>query len=403
MIHLSGRSLTWPALIATCLLLSSSVVRGADERPAIRVLLWMPKSGTFAALGERQAKGARLALAETGSRAGQRSIDLVDAEEPQDSQSAVQRIRSYTTGDDRIAAVVGVFNGSIGNAIRDQLHNSQTVTIITQATTRNLTGSRRSPYIFRVTGTTYTSSQSLADWVNSAHVCKSVISVAANYTAGQEFTRFFTQPFEAAGGKVLDKIWPQLGTTDFSPYLTTILDRKPDCLYVWLSGPDAVRFVQQYERYGLKKLGIKLVGASYVDPSNLAAQGQAAIGAYAVVIWEEGLDNPESKAFVASYKKAYNESPDHQSFNGYLGMKALLRAIDAISGDVEQPDKLAAALKAISFPTGDGTPLRFDPKTNSRDMIYGIYQVVAGSSGAPELKPVSRGTPIADPGDDVLP
>ena len=50
---------------------------------------------------------------------------------------------------------------------------------------------------------------------------KKVIVIAADYAFGYETVGGFQSAFEACGGKVIQKIWPPLGTKDFGPYIPT--------------------------------------------------------------------------------------------------------------------------------------------------------------------------------------
>ena len=51
---------------------------------------------------------------------------------------------------------------------------------------------------------------------------KKVVTIAADYAFGYEVVGGFQKAFEDCGGKVIQKIWPPLGTKDFGPYIPTI-------------------------------------------------------------------------------------------------------------------------------------------------------------------------------------
>jgi len=384
------------------LLLAASSSSFAATDTTIKVALFMPNSGPFASLGARQINGMKLALDEAGHAAGGKKIETVEIEEPTDVQAAVQKIKSITTGGDRVDALLGIFSASVGSAIRDQLHASKTITVITNTHIRNLTGSRKSPYIFRVSGTSWGLTQALPSWVVKKGVCKSIVTIASNYSAGQEFGKYFAEGFEKAGGQVIDKLWPALGSTDFSSYLTKIGQAKPDCVYPWLNGPDAIRFVQQFDQFGLKKQGIRIVGDAVTDPVTLQAQGLSAVGLYNVQPWDASQDNKVSKAFVAAYKKRYNADPDFHAFNGYIGTKALLASIAGVKGQVGDTEAWRAALRATSFPTPDGKNFAFAPETQTRRIGYSILEVV-DLGGKPGFKFIGSLPQASDPGDDIVP
>ena len=86
---------------------------------------------------------------------------------------------------------------------------------------------------------------------------------------------WFEKGFEAAGGKVVQKLLPRLGTPDFGSYIAQI-DDSADVGLVFMAGGDAVRFIKQFADYG-KKLPLYGFTAT-VDEAILPAQGKAALG-----------------------------------------------------------------------------------------------------------------------------
>ena len=63
---------------------------------------------------------------------------------------------------------------------------------------------------------------------------------------------------------MLKEIWPPLGTTDFSPYLTDIKSINPPVTYDFMPGADAMRFIQQYSEFGMKEK-MPLTGFTMID------------------------------------------------------------------------------------------------------------------------------------------
>ena len=47
---------------------------------------------------------------------------------------------------------------------------------------------------------------------------KKIVAIAADYAFGYEQVGGFQKAFEDCGGKIIQKIWPPLGTKDFGPY-----------------------------------------------------------------------------------------------------------------------------------------------------------------------------------------
>lgn len=394
--------LAWASCLAALLLVEGAAAARAES--VFRIGVLEPRTGPFASPGERQLRGIRVALDEVNSRVGDVKIEIQEIEEPGDPQTALQRVRAITSGDNRVNALVGVFQAHIGNAIRDQLHESGTPTVIANTYLRALTGSRRSPYLFRVSSTTWTVTRVLADWAAGQGACKTTATIASNNAVGQEFVRLFAARYESQNGKVPDKLWPPLGSTDFAPYLTQLIKLKPDCVYAWVNGPDSVRLAQQFDQFGLRRQGIRLIGESITDQVLVEAQGRSAIGIQTEQSWEGSLDNPANREFTAALRKAHGQSPDFSSFTGYLGMKAVLRAVASLKPDqLQDRQALLAALRAVSFPAPDGYDFAFDPQTQTRRISYSVYDLVENGSGTPTFKLLKTYPPLADPGDDVQP
>jgi branched-chain amino acid transport system substrate-binding protein len=70
-----------------------------------------------------------------------------------------------------------------------------------------------------------------------------------------------------------------------------------------------VRFVKQYDEYGLKAKS-KLTGSGFmVESDTLPAQGKSALGTLTSLHYADTLDNPENRKFVADYRAKFKEFP----------------------------------------------------------------------------------------------
>ena len=176
------------------------------------------------------------------------------------------------------------------------------------------------------------------------------------------------------GGKVLKEIWPPLGTTDFSPYLTDIKSINPPVTYDFMPGADAVRFIQQYSEFGLKEK-MPLTGFTIIDSQTISALGKSAIGVISALTYTDTVDNPESKKFAANYQAKYKASPDLFADYGFVAARALAEALKMIDGDTSNKDKLAEAMTKVKFNAPRG-PFRMDPATHNPIQDIYICQVI---------------------------
>jgi branched-chain amino acid transport system substrate-binding protein len=195
--------------------------------------------------------------------------------------------------------------------------------------------------------------------------------IGSDYAAGHEKADGFMKTFKFMGGEVAEEIYPPLGTSDYAPYIAKIanLVGKTDRLWTFFQGSDAVRFVTQYAEYGLKEKIPIFTEAGVVDQANLPSQRDAALGIEGYMQYFETVDTPENKTFYKVYREKYNDIPGSLSEGGYVGGKAVVKALEAVKGNIEDQDAFLKALKAVKFAAPRG-PFLFDEYQNVIEPVY---------------------------------
>lgn len=364
---------------------------------AIKVAVMLPSSGPYAPLGEMQTKGIKLAL---GDRVGDRPIEVMSIEEPVLSpQDAIARAKG--AADDGAHMLIGIISGASALAIRDVVHDAKLPTLITNAVTRAVTGSRRSPYLYRASTTGYQAGVNFGPWLYE-NVGKTMVTAAPDYASGRELIEYPARFFTKAGGEVKGQYWPALGASDYASVLTEMGSTDADLAYCFFAGTDAVRFVTQFDEFELHDK-LELTGLTLVDDLTLDAQKEAALGTVLLGGWNRRLDNKANKAFLADFDDAYGEAPNSYAVAGYTGGTVLRMAIEAVGGDVEDADGFTAAMAGVTFTTPSGSPLRFDPDTHnaiSKQTVERVTELDDGSLGFERIAELGE---AVDPGDDVEP
>jgi branched-chain amino acid transport system substrate-binding protein len=238
---------------------------------------------------------------------------------------------------------------------------SKTFLVVSGAGSDQITW-QRIPYLFRTTITTWQLCTPMAHWMYD-NLAKDVVMAGTDYVAGRDTLRAFAKAFTAKGGKIVKEIYPPLGTTDFSVYLTDMAATGASASFNFFVGTDAVRFVQQYGALGVKQK-IRLTGFSAIVDSNvLGAEGEAAIGIVCPQIYTTTLDTPVNRKFVSDYRAKYHTLPTTFSDYGYVTARVIDEAVKATDGDTTNKDRLAEAMSKVAFEAPRG-PFRFDPKTH---------------------------------------
>ena len=258
--------------------------------------------------------------------------------------------------------IIGPLSSAVGLAIHDYIRKQKVVQVNPVATARELTSPEKaSENIFRVCETSDQSSYSMAKWIYRNTSYRSIVLSSADWAAGHDSMDAFKAGFEEAGGKVIKEVYPKMGTMDFASFLSIIDVKGADAVYTFYTGTDAVRFVQQYEEFGLKKR-LPLYGHNVLtDDPYLTSIGDAALGIITVGHYSAALDTPRNRAFVKAYAAKYGEPPSRYAEYGYTAASVIGAAIEALKGDVEDPSKVAREIVRIAAkietPAG---PLAFD-------------------------------------------
>ena len=167
--------------------------------------------------------------------------------------------------------------------------------------------------------------------------------------------------FTEAGGQVIQEVYPPLGSVDFAPFLAQIR-RDADVVATFFAGADAIRFVKQYEEYGLKGK-IPIIGKGLTQGDVLPKMGESAVGIVSAIHWVPAVDTPENRRFMEAYAAKYKRPAVDMAEQGYVGAQAIARALEAVKGNVEDQAGFLAALKAVEF-NGPRGKVRFDAFQN---------------------------------------
>lgn len=345
--------------IGTFLLAASGVM--AAEKPPIKVGILVSYTGIAPLQAKGVSDGVELAFDEVGRKAGGRGIQVFKEDTEFNPTVGLTKVRRLVE-EHKVNFVVGPISSAVALAIYDYIIKQQVILIIPCAFTRELSSPEKAnEKIFRTVETTDQQNYPMGRWIikNTPH--RNVVVTGQDYKAGHDSIDAFKAGFEEAGGKIIKEIYPKVGTMDYASFLTAIDVKGADAVYAWYSGTDAVRFVQQYQEFGLKKRLPLFGGVTIIDDPYLSSIGDAAIGAIGLTHYPVNLDTRRNLAFVDAYKKKYNEHPSRYSEYGYTAGKMIVAGVEALKGEIEDASRVAKEIMKVSsqVETPSGT-LAFD-------------------------------------------
>ena len=363
------------AIILMALATLTSTAFAADP---IKLGLVLPYSSVYASLGQDITNGLELALEEAGGQVAGRKFEVLKQDSQVDPKVGMQ-VTTRFVQQDQVDFLIGPVASHVAMAMRKVAHDSKTFMIIPNAGADPLTRDQCSPYIFRTSFSNWQPYQPMGVWMAKTAGIKKVALMAPNYAAGKQSLDAFKEGFLANGGEVVSEQYPALKEVDYQPFLTKVLQDKPQALFVFFAGSDAVKFVQQYAQSGMNKQ-VPLYSTGFlVEGAELQAQGEAALGIKNSMHYADTLDNPANKRFVAAFKKKFNQSPSLYAMQGYDSGQVLIKALTQVKGNTQDKAALQKALENVSIESPRG-PFRFSKSHNVVQNIY-IREVVKGAQG----------------------
>ena len=176
--------------------------------------------------------------------------------------------------------------------------------------------------------------------------------LTADYNWGYTTEEAVRTSTEALGWNTVQAVRTPLGSGDFSQFITPVLDSGADVLVLNHYGNDMVNsLTQAAQQFDLLSKQANGKDFQIVVPliSELMAQGagSAIKGILGSANYDWKLDNPGSKAFVASFGAKYGRPPSQAAHTCYV--QALLYADACERAGTFQPEAVGQALEGFEF------------------------------------------------------
>lgn len=328
-------------------------------------------SKVYAALGNANLNGMNLYFEQIGNTIAGRKIVLMKEDDELNPQVGLQKLRKLVESD-ACDVITGIQGSNIAMAAVQYMRQSQAFVLCSGAGMKDLSYTGL-PYFFRCSASSYPTMSTMGEWFYE-NLAKQVVLTASDFAGGRDAIAEFKAGFLRRGGSVIKEIYPPLGNNDFSPYLADIRSTGAKATFSVYAGTDAVRFVKQFDEYGLRN-NCLLTGSGFMlEGDTLPAQGRSALRAINALHYADTLENAANKKFVADYLARYKAFPNVYAEYGYVAARILHTAIEAVDGNAGDRSKLREAMRAVKFDAPRG-PFRFTPETQSPTHNVYIRQV----------------------------
>jgi branched-chain amino acid transport system substrate-binding protein len=352
-------------LIGACLAVAAGLAPAAAQEE-LRIGLIAPVTGPFAQVGTDMTNGFKMYLDEVNSNFAGAKVNLIIEDSQAKPDTAVTKAKKLIL-EDHVQLLVGGVLAPEGYALAPVSTAEKTVYIASVPAADDLTQRQLGnyPYFIRTSWTSSQPHHPLGQWACDQGY-KKIVAIAADYAFGYEVVGGFQKAFEDCGGKIIQKIWPPLGTKDFGPYIPTIKD-DADAVFSLMVGPMALQFPKQLRQSGFAK-PIVGGGTSY-DEAALPFMGDEAIGDVSALQYSAGLQTPRNEAFVKAYRAKYGKVPSYFSESNYTTAMMIDMVMKQTKGVWPGPEAFIAKMLTLKVDAPRG-PVSFDDMRNPVQDIY---------------------------------
>ena len=365
MLHrLKGR-LGWK-LATVGLALGLGVSQTSTAAEELRIGFLAPLTGGFAQVGKDMTNGFQLYLDEAGGNFAGAKVKFIVEDTEAKPPGAVRKAEKLAL-QDKVHMLVGGLLASTGYALAPVSTRLKVLYIASTPAADDLTqrDSAKYPYVIRTGWTSSQPSHPFGEWACEQGY-KRIVTIAADFAFGYEVVGGFQRAFESCGGKVIQKIWPPLGTQDFGPYIPT-LKKDADAIFTLMAGPMSLQFPKQLANAGIKKPVIG--GGTSYDEFVLPSMGDEVIGHISTLHYSAALDTPKNAAFVKKYRAKYGKVPSYYSEGNYTTAQMIHEVLKQTKGKWPGTQKFIAMLSKMKFDAARG-PVHFDDMRNPVQNIY---------------------------------
>ncbi len=323
-------------------------------------------TGPLAATGKDMSNGMEMYLEEVKHDFAGMKVKIIIEDDQGKPPVAVLKAEKLIR-QDKVHLLIGGVLASVGYALAPISTREKVVYIPSIPAADDLTQrqSAQYPYLIRTSWSSSQPHHPLGQWACEAGY-KKVITVGADYAFGHEVVGGFQKAFEDCGGKVIQKVWPPLGTIDFGPYLPTF-KKDADAIFSLMVGAMPLQFPKQVSAAGIKL--IILGGGTSYDEFVLPFMDDGVIGHVSALHYSAALDTPKNAEFVKKYRAKYGKVPSYYSENNYTTGLMIHEVMKKWGGKFQGPEAFVKDLSAMKFDTLRG-PVSFDDMRNPIQNIY---------------------------------
>jgi branched-chain amino acid transport system substrate-binding protein len=336
-------------------LASAAPVNAAE----IKVGYLLPLSGGGAEYGQRQLKGANLAIDEFNKQNAGFTIRLVTSDTkcvPVEASNAAERLVER----DGIEVMIGGSCSPEAIAALRVTQKAKVPHVIPAAAATSIT-EEGNPYVFRIVPNTKQIAENLADVLADRIKVKQIVTVYLNDDFGIDLNTNLVNRIQSKGVKVLAQEGIERTTMDFFSTVAKIKPLNPDVVVAPLFNKPAAQLARTMREQGMTAPVSDTI--MLTDEFHQLA-GPAAFGTVQTTFFHPTVKTERGQGFVERFKAKYaGELPGNFEAEGYDAVTLVIDALKRAGADKSfNKDAVTKALRETKGFAGVMGPITFDQK-----------------------------------------
>jgi branched-chain amino acid transport system substrate-binding protein len=370
-----------PILLVLSVLLVLPLYVSAQDK-SIKIGALYPMTGRAGLYGLDSVDAAEMAVEEINSKGGVNGykLEFFNTDSKAKPDYSVMVAKRYIT-QDKTHFLFGVVSSAVGLAVTEVSKQYKKIFIGTDHASTQLTTDKLQPYYFRVSNNTFQSMAAGALYLQELQKTKpwqTIAYIGPDYAYGHDQWDELKYNLDRFGVKykAVGEYWPKLFAPDYTAFITSIINDKPDILVAGFWGGDTVAFIKQAQPYGLFKKMLYFHPDAGGNYELMAAMG-ADLPQGLVLSARHHNNWPDTelnREYVKKFFQRTGRYPTYAAEGAYAGIYAIAEAVKKV-GNPDDTEALVKALEGLKIKLPEdpeGFTSYIDPATHQVVQVQAI-------------------------------
>lgn len=304
-------------------------------------------SGSFGTYGELQKRGSKLAEEEINQGEGIAGgkVKIIYKDSAANPSEAIKQARRLVQSEG-CDYIIGIDSSGVVLGLSEVMPELDKLLFVTHAATHNLTEKnvyeKGNRHVFRLCAPVYQDGIMAGILASKLPVTRWA-GIHPDYEYGYASWELFQKTLKKLRPDVefVGKAWASIGTTDFKPHISSIMNKKPEGIHTVEWGIDLFTFVRQALQMGLFEAVKYKDGYAWVNPMGSSMDAMETLtNEYPEGCWVSGRyvwqypPTPLNKHFVEAHYKRWKHFPAYSGATSYTAVYLIKKLIE-MSGTLD--------------------------------------------------------------------